>query len=66
MILKNIEKLNKLIENYDKIMSLIDENNKKEDKKEDKKEEIKRYSFFNTPENQKKYIAELEKRENND
>lgn len=62
MILKNIEKLNKLIENYDKIMSLIDEN----DKKEDKKEEIKRYSFFNTPENQKKYIAELEKRENND
>lgn len=62
MILKNIEKLNKLIENYDKIMSLIDENNKKEDKKE----EIKRYSFFNTPENQKKYIAELEKRENND
>ena len=66
MILKNIKKLNKLIENYDKIMSLIDENNKKEDKKEDKKEEIKRYSFFNTPENQKKYIAELEKRENND
>lgn len=62
MILKNIEKLKKLIENYDKIMSLIDENNKKEDKKE----EIKRYSFFNTPENQKKYIAELEKRENND
>ena len=62
MILKNIEKLKKLIENYDKIMSLIDEN----DKKEDKKEEIKRYSFFNTPENQKKYIAELEKRENND
>lgn len=62
MILKNIEKLNKLIENYDKIMSLINENNKKEDKKE----EIKRYSFFNTPENQKKYIAELEKRENND
>lgn len=62
MILKNIEKLNKLIENYDKIMSLIDEN----DKKEDKKEEIKRYSFFNTPENQKKYIAKLEKRENND
>lgn len=62
MILKNIKKLNKLIENYDKIMSLIDENNKKEDKKE----EIKRYSFFNTPENQKKYIAELEKRENND
>lgn len=62
MILKNIEKLNKLIENYDKIMSLIDENNKKEDKKE----EIKRYSFFNTPENQKKYIAKLEKRENND
>lgn len=62
MILKNIEKLKKLIENYDKIMSLIDEN----DKKEDKKEEIKRYSFFNTPENQKKYIAKLEKRENND
>lgn len=62
MILKNIKKLNKLIENYDKIMSLIDENNKEEDKKE----EIKRYSFFNTPENQKKYIAELEKRENND
>ena len=62
MILKNIEKLNKLIENYDKIMSLINEN----DKKEDKKEEIKRYSFFNTPENQKKYIAKLEKRENND
>lgn len=62
MILKNIEKLKKLIENYDKIMSLIDENNKKEDKNE----EIKRYSFFNTPENQKKYIAELEKRENND
>ena len=62
MILKNIEKLNKLIENYDKIMSLINENNKKEDKKE----ETKRYSFFNTPENQKKYIAELEKRENND
>ena len=62
MILKNIKKLNKLIENYDKIMSLIDENNKKEDKKE----EIKRYSFFNTPENQKKYIAELEKREDND
>ena len=62
MILKNIEKLKKLIENYDKIMSLINENNKKEDKKE----EIKRYSFFNTPENQKKYIAKLEKRENND
>lgn len=62
MILKNIKKLNKLIENYDKIMALIDENNKKEDKKE----EIKRYSFFNTPENQKKYIAELEKRENNE
>lgn len=62
MILKNIKKLNKLIENYDKIMSLIDENNKKEDKKE----EIRRYSFFNTPENQKKYIAELEKRENNE
>ena len=50
---KNVKKLKKLLENYDKIMVLID------DKPE--KSENKRYSALNTPKNQMKIIEKLEK-----
>ena len=56
MILKNIKKLKKLLENYDKIMVMIDVKN--EEPKKDK-----RYSSFNTPKSQLDAIAKLQKGE---
>lgn len=50
---KNIKKLKKLLDNYDKIMVLID--NKPE------KSDDKRYSSLNTPKSQMKIIENLEK-----
>ena len=48
MILKNIKKLKNLLENYDKIMLLIEKSNKSKDDK--------RYSYKNTPKFQKEFI----------
>lgn len=56
MILKNIKKLKKLLENYDKIMLLIEDN--------PKKDVGKRYSFRNTPKSQRDIIAKMEKEDN--
>ena len=55
MILKNIKKLKKLLENYDKIMVMIDVKNEESKKKD------KRYSSFNTPKSQLDAIARLQK-----
>ena len=48
---KNLKKLKKLLENYDKIMLLID--------KVDDKKLNKRHSVFNTPRNQLELIEKL-------
>lgn len=56
MILKNIKKLKNLLENYDKIMVLIEKSNKSKDDK--------RYSYKNTPKFQKDIIAKMEKEDN--
>lgn len=48
---KNIKKLKKLIENYDKIMLLIEKNNNKTSGKS--------YSTLNTPQSQLKAIEKI-------
>ena len=50
---KNIKKLKNLLENYDKIIMLIDNKPGKSDNK--------RYSSLNTPKNQMKIIEKMEK-----
>lgn len=55
MIFENIKKLKKILENYDKIMMLI------EDKP--KKKPSKRYSSLNTPKNQLELIRKREEGE---
>lgn len=57
-----IRKLMKLIENYDKIMAVI-ENNEKSVTKINTAKSGKKYSLFNTPQEQREYIAEKQKGE---
>lgn len=57
-----IRKLMKLIENYDKIMEVI-ENSEKSVTPINTAKSSKKYSLFNTPQEQRDYIAEKQKGE---